>query len=220
MNLINKSATPPNFLTYSKSLAPQYPLPSKIRDEVIKVLRNEQGNICGYCQRSLGKKVHIEHYCEQSICNGTNGKPDLRVNYNNYLLVCDGNQHNANELTCDKKKANISGKLVLKNKYLPISVNPWKQAHIDRLSYSIDGSINSTDLLHLEEMNVVLNLNDSNLKKMRKDTWIQIRKLSRKKNGFGLDKAKLASIVCGRISDSKNLPPFTGLLNFLLKKYK
>ncbi len=119
-----------------------------------KALLEEQGNICAYCmQRILPASASIEHFLPQSEY------PDLSLNYENLLAVCDGNQgHGKHLLQCDKKKGN---KLLNK-------VDPRKKEIEQYLHYRIDGMIYAKDSDIQSDLMHKLNLNNQRIVENRK----------------------------------------------------
>ena len=81
MRLINKKSAPSTFIRYAKTKFAYYGgFDTTIREELLKSLYSEQQGLCAYCQQHLDlDTATIEHHCEQSICNGTEGYPDLRL---------------------------------------------------------------------------------------------------------------------------------------------
>ena len=70
---------------------PDYPIDDRcVLDAVIGCLNKEQRGLCVYCGRRLdmsspGKSFHIEHFRPQ---HGPNGRPELKIHYNNLYLSC------------------------------------------------------------------------------------------------------------------------------------
>ena len=100
MRKIDKKKSPNSLTTYKLKRNPDdalYKPTYKEMDQVVYVntltsLLNEQGWICGYCQQKISniKNSTIEHHCEQTICNGENGRRDKTLDYKNMLAVCLG----------------------------------------------------------------------------------------------------------------------------------
>jgi len=137
-----------------------------------EALLKEQGHICAYCMQRISTKtnnlhkprIEVEHYLSQKK------RPDLDLNYQNMLGVCNGylsvekkesdsasTEKNAH---CDKSKK----ELLLKK------LNPLDNGIERLITYDTDGTIipvvkNKTVIQDLN----LLNLNDNNLKNFRRD---------------------------------------------------
>lgn len=117
-------------------------------------LLREQGYICAYCMRTIDdSNTSIEHFLPQSTY------PELSLEYQNLLAVCDGNQgYGKHLLQCDKKK---SDKL-LEN------IDPRRDDVEQELFYLLDGSINSLDDGIEHDIDIRLNLNNQRIIENRK----------------------------------------------------
>ncbi len=220
MNLINKKAAPRSFVEYKKASNATYDdIDSAVKKDLQKYLGEEQKGICAYCQKRIkfptGQYMKVEHHCEQSICDGSNGIRDLRLDYNNLFAVCLGGQGSEFETQyCDTRKNHSKIK-----KYLPIKIKPTTKAHIAAIIYRKGGTIESTNKPHDEEINEVLNLNIAFLKDERRKLYKNYLKKCRQ-NGIW-NKEKLKTLVDIMTSTQKGLYQhnFPGLSTFLLEKY-
>ena len=93
------------------------------KDDLREVLLKDQEFLCCYCMRRVQspteEKMKIEHFKPYSIYNGTNGKPDLTLEYTNLFASCKGGEGGPkNLLHCDKTKKNSEIKLNPTNKSL------------------------------------------------------------------------------------------------------
>lgn len=166
-------------------------------------LAQEQGYVCAYCLGTLFKldknghqllSMKVEHFSPQSIFNGKVNtieqtkylcndelikREDLRVDYANLLAVCQG-KNDEGETHCDTPP-NGKG-----NKELCHIPNPsiGKIKNFDlKIKYTANFSILSMDTNIDKELNEVLNLNETDLRRRRKRIWAGIaRKVA---NRFG-----------------------------------
>ncbi|MEM0994100.1 MAG: hypothetical protein AAF806_30080 [Bacteroidota bacterium] len=94
MRWIKKNKPPASFETYIRAEFASFDAMDKeVKDELRNALLAEQFGICAYCQQRLRIRfIKIEHHCEQSICNGTDGTKDRRLDYSNLFAVCKGNE--------------------------------------------------------------------------------------------------------------------------------
>lgn len=223
MRKINKNAPPPSFTTYIQKRNPQdanyrptyETMDTKTKEDLKKSLLNEQGWVCGYCQQTINMaRMTIEHHCERSICNGQNGSSDKTLDYTNLMAVCQG-KAGSNILHCDSNKATDK----VRSK-LPISLSPWNQAHINEISYNTKGTIKSTNSLHDDEINNVLNLNTKHLKDLRSKKFISIFKNSRHVNAT-IQKEKMRRILETdlQFGDNKFSNQFPGMSEYMRSKY-
>lgn len=218
MRKINKHSPPASLVEYiKKTIDYSYP-PSdqQVMIDLKESLLLEQGWVCGYCQIKIKdvSKMKIEHHCEQSICNGTNDKPDKRLSYSNFLAVCKGNE-GGKEQHCDSRKAQFTI-----DSGLPIEISPWNDSHISTIKYRSTGLVTSSNNNFKNEINCILNLNIDILKNQRKAKWIKIFRLSKHKQ-HAVFKSKMKKIL----SDDLNGRPrrfsndFPGLSEFMLKEF-
>lgn len=124
------------------------------KDELCQALMKEQGFICCYCmQRIRPGKAHIEHWKPRSLY------PELQLDYQNLLAVCDGNKGNSPHLQhCDTLKENKE-----------IFINPTEPDCETLVKFSISGKVYSDNKKIDEELNIVLNLNYQTLRNNRKN---------------------------------------------------
>jgi len=119
----------------SKKVFETYQEKHELRDYLLR----EQGFVCCYCMRQINNEfdergkslVRIEHWAPQSIYDGTNDKPDLRLEYGNLLAACNGNERGPKHLyCCDKSKGNIE-----------ITINPTQPICESQFYFSSSGEI-------------------------------------------------------------------------------
>jgi uncharacterized protein (TIGR02646 family) len=215
MNKIDKKRPPALLTTYKKQIGASYDdIDKAVYDATILALLNEQGWICGYCQQKISnsKNATIEHYCERKICNGKNGSSDLTLDYTNMMAVCSGKGEGETHCDENKSKFNI-------NSGLPIQVSPWKQAHINAISYTNSGTIRSSIATHNNEINIILNLNVKYIKRKRRDKFVYFLKTAGDIN-LRKGKDKLKKILDDDLEFSNNhySNSFPGMSTYM-KKY-
>jgi len=140
-----------------------------------KALIKEQGHLCAYCMRRISLKrdtqnnnkprIEVEHFLSQDFA------PTLTLDYENLLGVCNGNLFNTKH--CDKSKdESILNKL-----------NPLKREIETLVTYNLNGEIQSLkDNPDAEnDLNILLNLNNQNLKDARKNVINIAKELMTKK---------------------------------------
>jgi uncharacterized protein (TIGR02646 family) len=137
------------------------------KEHVRSALISEQKGICAYCMQRINDewdnrsnkfRTEIEHYKSQD------NFPELSLDFNNMLAVCNGNQGNPQHLMhCDKSKDAEKHK-----KYLPLTLNPLLAHSVEQIKYRKDGFIYSDNEQINLELDKVLNLNQQTLKNNRK----------------------------------------------------
>lgn len=128
-----------------------------------ETLLSEQGHLCAYCMRRISTKrnaqngykprIEVEHFYAQEA------EPTMTLIYDNMLGVCNGNLFDAEH--CDKSK----------KKFLLKKLNPLKKEIEAIISYDLDGIVSSLkeDAEIDFDLNILLNLNNQNLKDARKN---------------------------------------------------
>ncbi|WP_374173233.1 hypothetical protein [Flavobacterium tructae] len=217
MRKISKNTPPKLLTTYKKQIGASYDdIDKNVYDATLLALLNEQGWVCGYCQQKIAvpQNATIEHYCEKSICNGTGGTADLTLDYTNMMAVCLGKT--TNDTHCDEKKSKF--RLATG---LPIEISPWNTAHIKAISYTSTGTIKSSNTRHNTEIDKILNLNISYLKKNRKSKFVSLLKaagnISVKKGKDRLKKILNDELVIG---NNRYPSSFPGMCEYMMKYTK
>jgi uncharacterized protein (TIGR02646 family) len=154
----------------------------KEKDELRATLLKEQGFICCYCMQrikeAIASKMEIEHFSAYSIYNGTDGKPDLTLDYTNLLAACKGNEGAAKHLQhCDEHKGNRE-----------IQLNPTDKSMMEKIRFDSSGNIFISDKEDTEgvlnqDLKVALNLNVQTLTAERKKIWKTLNHSIQKKFG-------------------------------------
>ena len=119
-------------------------------------LAEEQGYLCAYCLQRISADpldTKIEHVIAQTL------QPLKQLDYDNLLLCCKGNEgQSENHHHCDTKK-----------KDMEIKYNPASYPNIeDTIRYKRNGTIISDDQEWDQQLNDVLNLNETRLRENRK----------------------------------------------------
>ncbi len=191
MRQIIKSKEPKSLASYRKKRGAKFGNDDMPKDELRASLIKDQGYICCYCMKRITLQddattnTKIEHFKPQSIYNGTDGKPDLTLNYSNLFLACKGEEVDDNDKKCnccDSKKlhkelvfVDIQDKSIEdKLRYTPngfIYSDP-KYIDCDPQIFTNTDNINGTEEWCLDaDLNVTLNLNNQSLKKERKNVY-------------------------------------------------
>ena len=149
------------------------------KDDLRKALLTEQGFICCYCLQRINEptadKMVIEHFKPQRIYDGTDGKPDLRLDYENLLASCKGNEGAAKHLQhCDECKSHAE-----------IQLNPSDKTLMQKVRFNFEGLVyiakeDDTDGRLNADIEKVLNLNIQTLKEERKAIWQRLDQIMRK----------------------------------------
>lgn len=174
MKYIQKEKEPNCLTAYKKQSDASFKgLDSDCKKEIRQSLLEEQGYICAYCMQSISEdwnkklnkyKVEIEHFKSQ------HRHPTLTLDYKNMLAVCNGNaDESSHEQICDKAKSGF-------DKTHDLFLNPLELQREQQIYYLNDGEIVSDDERISYNLNVILNLNERNLKKDRAKLYRQIKK--------------------------------------------
>lgn len=189
MKLIIKNGVEPTALKQYRSTpgADYENMPTDIKDIIRSTLYQEQGGICCYCMKRISLdygNTKIEHFKPRNIYNGKDGKENLKLNYNNLLLACKGEEMDSNNnkvSCCDSKK----GETEL------LFVNPLDQNIESKFYYTSSGEITSHEESIKNEIKAILNLNNQTLKNLRKKVYEHIKQrinkaVEQKKCSLGL----------------------------------
>lgn len=139
------------------------------KDQLLKkVLLEEQGYICAYCNGRISldlnankkPKIEVEHYASQS------DNPNADLDYKNMLGVCNGITREKNE-HCDKSK---------KKEALNV-LNPINKSVEKNVTYSLKGKLLAVAENKKVKADIdLLNLNDHFLVGMRKQVMDDVLK--------------------------------------------
>lgn len=154
MILITKGTCPIELSVYARSTGASYGgIPPEVKAVTRTALLKEQGFLCAYCMNQISEEgCKIEHIVSQSR------NPAMSLSYSNMLACCLGGQNkDGKPLHCDSAKR---GKT--------LTCTPLANVCISSISYKFDGTICSNNTAWNTEINEVLRLNISELKKRRK----------------------------------------------------
>ena len=160
MRFIKKQQQPQSLIEAKKTVPlPKYDdLDTHVKIDIRISLLEEQGHICCYCmQRIEIDKMKIEHYQSQSDF------PKLQLEFKNMLAACEGEilTEKGIILHCDSAKG--------KKNLDFLNPNSKVKKHIlQNLKYTASGEIISTDQEVQKELEEILNLNQEQLRVMRK----------------------------------------------------
>jgi uncharacterized protein (TIGR02646 family) len=229
MRWIKKSSPPNSLQEYNKAkngkdIVHFGSVEEKVSKPVKEALLSEQDYLCAYCQQEIHiRNMKVEHHCEFSICNGSNGTKDRRLDYTNLLAVCNGKGNK--ETHCDTKKAELATEIAnkrnsLKKELLPMDLNPTIQSHTKAIVYTSTGLIETNNETRQIEIEQILNLNCDTLKKLRNSRWNNIffranpKRKKKQPVKPNLDKVnRLLKLEIDRNSS------FKGMYEFMLKKF-
>lgn len=157
---ILKNREPRSFTTYRLTQDARYAnIPSTVKNDLKKSLLKEQGELCAYCMSRISlEKMKIEHFFPQSKFQSK------ALEYSNLLAVCRGYEGQClQDQTCDTKKSNQI-----------ITIDPLNLVHVNNITYSRDGTINSN--FYQDDLDKILNLNLFKLKNNRKNALSSFQK--------------------------------------------
>lgn len=205
MRKIVKQKEPKEWTEYRLTPGVEYrPIP-ELRDALLK----EQGYICAYCMRRIPVKdrnsnetTRIDHKLSRK------NHPELQLNYTNMAICCPGAIDN--DFHCDKLKEEND-----------ITFDLSDDRFFETISYSSkDGEIKSSDEEYNRQMNRLLNLNHSLLKRNRLGTLRGVIAMMNKENRKGWTAADIRRMI--EIWDNKDsdgqYKPYNGIVLWFLNK--
>lgn len=188
-------------------------LDSVTKNELRASLLKEQGYICAYCMKRIGRDRNEDGYCDDVTIEHvvprayTKTIPEMEmmeIDYSNLVAVCTGNSNGMRH--CDKSKENNL-----------ISFNPCNPAVEASIKYGLkDGTISSSNESWDDDLNSQskLNLNHPTLKTNRKAALKGLIRV--------LDKKKWSRTQLERRIDQldNNQPKaeYVGILKYFLNK--
>lgn len=218
MKYIRKTQEPKTLTQHRANTNASYDnCPTATKDDIRKALLAEQGDICCYCQQRInvtsqeriGDDMKIEHFKPQNIYNGTNGKPDLTLDYKNMLGACPGVLHQDTHTHRDTHKGGVE-----------MTLSPLNPRCEQLIKYNRNGEIYSDDANVNQELNQVLNLNLQTLRDNRKDVLVSLVEfLNNKSRGVWTRPLLEKTIQKYKQRDKKNkYAPFCQVVVFYLEK--
>lgn len=203
MKKIVKLPEPREWKEYRNTPNATYKSIPELRDSLYK----EQGYICAYCMRRIPcRDPHSteNHKIEHIQCRNKYGIRSL--DYSNMIMCCPGNI-GGYRLHCDSSKGNQN-----------ISFTPFDDCFIDTLSYGFkDGHIKSSNKKYDQDINEILNLNNSLLKFNRKTTLEGVLYTLQKKNFSKSCITRILKKYESKDKDGKFLE-YCGIVIYYLKK--
>lgn len=186
------------------------------KEPIKQSLFEEQGHLCAYCMCRIQdiSEMTIEHYKPQHPQNTDESNRRDNLNYNNMLGVCLGNRGcELKKQTCDAHRGNT-----------PLTVNPFDQASISRITYRTDGSIYSDDPAINTDLNETLNLNCKSgyLIRSRKQAVDALKRYLLRKQPEGQWSHALlikTKAEYSKLSTDGAKPEYLGILLFYIEKY-
>lgn len=171
MKYIKKDKPPQSLVSHIMTPHHTYDNYSK-KDDLRKYLLAEQGFLCCYCMRKIQSptedKMKIEHFKPQ---NNTNRDLD----YTNLLGACKGNEGSPPHLQhCDTAKAKQE-----------ITISPLNEKLMEQIKFTSRGEVFVEENIYNDEMNKVLNLNVSFLRREREAILEAIKQKINKRFGKG-----------------------------------
>ncbi len=164
MKYIEKREEPLNFIKWKKKRkvredwCPEWKrLKKDVKDELMEALLVEQGGICCYCCRDISAtKRHIEHFKPQNNCKD-------RYDYQNILACCQADKMPGEPWHCGYTKGDWFENDVI--------ISPLDKNCETYFRYTAAGCIYPQDDTCLPSLSTIeiLNLNDDQLKSMRRE---------------------------------------------------
>lgn len=191
-------------------------LDAKTKEDIREALLKEQGFLCAYCMRRIGrdknedgyyKDVKIEHIKPRSITQQSADRKErlLELDFNNLVAVCNGITNGVTH--CDTSKENQT-----------IAIHPCNSNVEDSISYGLkDGEIKSNNEQWNDDLNneKKLNLNFSTIKLNR------ISALEGIKESLKKDQNWSSSHLSRKLNDLEQSPkkmPYIGIIKYYLRK--
>lgn len=211
MRKIIKRQEPRSLTQHKNSAHSNYDnLPTNTKQTLRENLVLEQRGLCCYCLSKITpteSMMKIEHFEPQSLY------PDKQLIYSNLFGACQGNMKGGSDTHCDTFKG---------NKEFHFHLCTSGSIHVE-IKYKPDGEIYSDNEALNTELNSILNLNFSVLKKARKSTLDGFIKanLTGKIGSLNQTKLKRFRDKWAGISHSDELEPYCMIVvHYLDRKIK
>lgn|SRR5574344_64646 len=210
MILIRKGSCPQSWRTFART--PGAAFTSAPKDDLRASLIREQGYICAYCMKRIDlgidvngeNKTRIEHIKAESKSLREN-HPEETLDYSNMVLCCNG--ESSGQRHCD-----------LNRRDRDLHLSPLNSVDMKNIRYSSgDGTIKSSDPSADNDLNNVLNLNNSVLKANRLEVLkVMINKMSEGR----WNRSRMQTILAEyeKFDDSGCKHSFCGIVVWFLRK--
>lgn len=203
MRRIEKNSEPKEWTAYRLTPGVDYQAIPELRSSLLE----EQGYICAYCMRripandlSYPENTRIDHILSRDKHD------DIKLDYKNMVVCCPGAIDSI--FHCDRSKGNRD-----------VSFDLSDQAFIDTLSYSTkDGTIKCTVPRYDTEINDVLCLNNSLLKKNRRATLMGVVRQLGKNDTWRRYKINELLKEWDTKDETGKYKPYNGIVVWFLKK--
>lgn len=193
------------------------------KDDVKKTLIHEQKGLCAYCMRRIRMDSHsrVEHFVPLSK------DKEKAIDYNNMLSVCDGGEKiegkQGHILCCDAHK-----------KETVIRTSPLNKMQMDKIAYSLDGTIYTEpkDDAMEKDINEILLLNgirkkdgsfrdtSTELLKGRRDAYDRARRMMELLNKRGKCTSTSVKRIIDNLQKKEEQEEYVGVkLYYFGKKY-
>ncbi len=215
MITIRKKSEPTSLTHFRASGGKKFEdLDTKTKEDIRASLLSEQGYLCAYCMKRIGrdkneegyyKDVKIEHVIPRSETAKSTETEMLELDYSNLVAVCTGSSNG--ELHCDTSKGNNM-----------ITLHPCNKAVEESITYGLkDGFIRSFNELWNNDIKDKdkLNLNHPILRLNRVSAvkgLVKALEKTRKWNRSGLER------WIKRLDEDPIKPEYAGIMKFYLKK--
>lgn len=230
MKGIIKKTEPPEFLAWKAQANEDWqPTFDKLQNPEKKILRTslvkEQGFICAYCCDAIEDttSIVIEHFEPQ---RGKEGNQKLSIDYNNLFACCSGiktdKETNAQIRCCDEIKED---KFSTENGIMPIKPTDTdgngficEQAFV----YASIGAIIAKNTAYKEQAQhtlTLLNLNNSELKRQRKETCAFLFDSEDNFFDFSLEDVEKFKKEFTLLDGDNKFKPFCNVVMYFLSTY-
>lgn len=199
---IEKREIKPIFFEIKNIYGSYSDLREKEKDEIKKILIDEQHCRCAYCMCRIDlESTSIEHYIPQSVDS------TVSLDYGNMLAVCNITKDKPRKhQTCDAHRGDAF-----------LHINPLKQNDIDTIRYTHSGTIFSVNDNYNRDIDDTLNLNEERLKNNRKAALQSLVNRSNKSKDKEWSKDKIKRFLA-KLYSPDNDTQYAGFLIYMLEK--
>ena len=175
------------------------------KHDVKEALLKDQRHVCCYCTGKIAyETMKVEHWVSQSE------DPTKRLEWSNLLAACDGGERSGNERHCDAQKSST-----------PITLDPTRQEHINKLSYTNSGVMKSDVESIDKDIDETLNLNTPKLQRARMSAWDGFRKACEmKREKLSKDTAYTEKLLqkVRNLVDREHASPYYDIIIYFLER--